>query len=305
MSPSLPDPVRIIQRDWRSSNSVVLFDGPGEATVIDSGYVTDKEQTVELVRRAIEGRRLARLVNTHCHSDHIGGNAALARAFGCLISIPRGEAEVVAAWDDEALLVGPAGQQCERFAYDETLQAGDVVRMGGLDWVAMAAPGHDMDALVFHAPEACLLISGDALWEDGFGVLFPELVGEPGLAATRSTLDMIAGLEIRTVIPGHGPIFTDVGRALERAYSRLEGFERDPGKIVRHALRVLVAFHVLERQAATLDSVAALLGHGAFFAGLNEQSYRLDPRTLAETIVRDLVSSGAVRIADGLIRPRR
>jgi glyoxylase-like metal-dependent hydrolase (beta-lactamase superfamily II) len=287
------------------SNSVVLFDGPGEATVIDSGYVTDRAQTVELVRRAIEGRRLSRLVNTHCHSDHIGGNAALVRVFGCSVSIPRGEAEVVAAWDDDALLVGPAGQQCERFAYDATLQAGDVLRMGRLEWEAIAAPGHDMDALVFYARAARVLISGDALWEDGFGVLFPELFGEPGLAGTRATLDAIAALEIETVIPGHGPVFSDVGGALERAYARLEAFERDPGRITRHALRVLVAFHVLERQTVSLESVAALLGHGAFFAALNERSYRLDPPALAETIVRELASSGAVRIADGLIRPGR
>jgi glyoxylase-like metal-dependent hydrolase (beta-lactamase superfamily II) len=50
--------------------------------------------------------------------------------------------------------------------------------MGGLNWQALAVPGHDMEALGYYNPEKRILISGDALWENGFGVIFPELLGE-------------------------------------------------------------------------------------------------------------------------------
>jgi len=302
-NPILPASIRVLERGWLSSNNIVLHDDAEAGTVIDTGYVTHGAQTVALVRHALEGRRLGRLVNTHCHSDHIGGNAALARAFGCTITIPTGEARNVADWDTEALHLDGFGQRCERFAFDSTIAAGDTLRMGGFDWQALAAPGHDMDSLVLYAPEPRLLISADALWENGFGVLFPELYGEPGLAATRATLDRIAALDVATVIPGHGAVFSEVGAALERAYGRLAAFERDPERVVRNALRALIVFYLLDRQAAPLEELAALLDRASFFAMLNARSYRLEPGALAQKLVAELGASGALRIEAGVVRP--
>jgi glyoxylase-like metal-dependent hydrolase (beta-lactamase superfamily II) len=299
----LPTSIRVLERGWLSSNNVVLHDDADAGTLVDSGYVTHSAQTVALVQHALEGRRLTRLVNTHCHSDHIGGNAALARAFGCTIAIPAGEARNVADWDTEALHLDGFGQRCERFAFDSTIAAGDRLTMGGLDWQAIAAPGHDMDSLVLYAPEARLLISADALWENGFGVLFPELYGEPGVAATRATLDRIAALDVATVIPGHGAVFSGVAAALERAYGRLEAFERDPERVARNAFRALVVFHLLDRQAARMEEIALLLENASFFVMLNKRSYRLAPGALAQKLVGELAATGALRIEAGLVRP--
>ena len=293
----------MLERGWLSSNNIVLHDDAGTGTVVDSGYVTHGAQTVALVRHALEGRRLARLVNTHCHSDHIGGNAALARAFGCTITIPTGEARNVADWDTEALHLDGFGQRCERFAFDSTLVAGDTLTMGGLDWQAIAAPGHDMDSLVLYAPEARLLISADALWENGFGVLFPELYGEPGLAATRATLERIAALDVATVIPGHGAVFSDVDAALERAYGRLEAFARDPERVTRNAFRALIVFYLLDRQSARIDELAALLEEASFFTMLNARSYRLAPGALARRLVTDLAATGVLHVEADVVRP--
>ena len=77
--PALPPEIIVIERGWLSANNVLLFDGD-EATLVDSGYVTHAAQTVALLHAALEGRQLGRLVNTHSHSDHIGGNAAVQRA---------------------------------------------------------------------------------------------------------------------------------------------------------------------------------------------------------------------------------
>ena len=87
----LPPGIEVIERGWLSANNVLLFDG-NEATLVDSGYVSHAAQTVALVGGALAGRRLARLINTHSHSDHIGGNAAVQRAFGCRIGVPAGMA---------------------------------------------------------------------------------------------------------------------------------------------------------------------------------------------------------------------
>jgi glyoxylase-like metal-dependent hydrolase (beta-lactamase superfamily II) len=301
--PKLPDSIRVLERGWLSSNNIVLHDDAETGTVIDTGYVTHGAQTVALVRQALAGRRLGRLVNTHCHSDHIGGNAALARAFGCTISIPAGEAHNVAEWDTEALHLDGFGQRCERFAFDATISAGESLTLGGFEWQALAAPGHDMDSLVLYAPEPRVLISADALWENGFGVLFPELYGEPGLAATRTTLDRIAALDVATVVPGHGAVFGDVGAALERAYGRLEAFARDPERVTRNAFRALIVFYLLDRQSAHVDQLALLLEQASFFVMLNARSYRMAPGALARRLVTELAAAGVLRVEADVVRP--
>ena len=82
MSLRLPDTIRVIERGWLSANNILFLEGDA-ATLVDSGYVSHAAQTVELVRHALDGRPLRRLINTHSHSDHIGGNAALQAEFGC------------------------------------------------------------------------------------------------------------------------------------------------------------------------------------------------------------------------------
>ncbi len=247
----LPDSLLVLERGWLSSNSIVFFEGP-QAALIDSGYVTHASQTVALLTHALGGRRLTRLLNTHSHSDHIGGNAAVSAAFGCRVIVPQGIDATIAEWDEEALLLSPLGQSAARFRHDATIAAGDEVALGGLNWRAIAVPGHDMDALAFHNRERRLLISGDALWRNGFGVIFSELLGHPedagGLKAARETLDVLARLPVDTVIPGHGAPFVAVEDAFERAYQRLAGFEQNVESLARHALKVMLVFALLERR---------------------------------------------------------
>ncbi len=244
---SLPASLRFIQRDWLSSNQIVGIEGD-EATVVDSGYAKHAGQTVALVKQVLDadGVHLVRVVNTHLHSDHCGGNRALADAFGCSITIPKASADEVAAWDESRLSFAATGQQCPRFAHDATLRPGDTLRLGGLDWDVHAAPGHDPKSLIFHCEREGLLISADALWENGFGILFPEIEGESGFAEQQAVLDLIGRLRAERVLPGHGPMFGDVDAALARARAKLDAMRSDPRRHARHALKVLVKFLLLD-----------------------------------------------------------
>ncbi|HBZ08177.1 MAG TPA: MBL fold metallo-hydrolase [Massilia sp.] len=257
MTLRLPATMQVFERGWLSSNNI-LFTGLDTA-LVDSGYVTHAPQTLALVDHALAGRPLGRLLNTHLHSDHCGGNAALQAAYGCQTAIPVAEAGKVAAWDEEALSYRATGQQCPRFGFDAVLAPGDELDLGGLRWQVLAAPGHDPHALLLFCAQEGVLVSGDALWENGFGVVFPELAGEPGFDAVRATLDLIGGLDARVVVPGHGRVFGDVGAALGRAYSRLDYLAADPRRNAENAVKVLVKFLLLERQRIALASLPALL----------------------------------------------
>ena len=300
----LPESIRVIERGWLSANNVVLHER-GEAVVVDSGYGAHAAQTLALLETALRDRQLDRLVNTHCHSDHMGGNAAIQRKFGCRTSIPEGEAPLIERWDEQALLLAIADQRAERFRYDDTFRDGDTLRMGGLDWRVIAAPGHDTHAVMFHSPEARVLISGDALWENGFGVVFPQLFGrDTALAETRATLDAIARLEVDTVIPGHGRPFGGAGAALERAFYRLEGYEEDITRLARHCAKVMLSFSLLEKRSMPLAELPDYVARVPILAELNSRYLRMTPAEMAEWLVSELERAGAARREQGLLLAR-
>ena len=187
MRVTLPPQMHVFVRDWLSANQIVLRSRDGHV-VIDSGYGKHIPLTLALVasRRGLDGGMLSKLVNTHCHSDHMGGNAALARAYGCPIAVPEGEAPAIRAWDSRALLLDYADQRADPFAADEILLAGTTQVWGDLEWRVLAAPGHDIAAVVFFNDEHRILISGDALWENGYGFVMPAEIDPAALQIGRA-----------------------------------------------------------------------------------------------------------------------
>ena len=291
----LPDAIQVLERGWLSSNNIMLL-GRHDTAIIDTGYVSHAPQTLELVRHVLRGRHLDQILNTHLHSDHCGGNAILQAHFGCKTSIPVAEADKVRHWDVEALSFKAPGQRCDRFPFDATIAPGDVLTLADMEWQALGAPGHDPHSLIFYCPQEKVLVSADALWENGFGVIFPELEGESGFAEERATLDLIAGLDVRVAIPGHGAPFTDVAGALARARSRLEYLAADPVRNAQNALKVLLKFLLLERQRMPLADVPQLLLAMPVFAKANANFLKQTPEQLGAWVVGQLVRAGAARI---------
>ncbi len=249
-----------------------------------------------MVRHVLKERPLDRIVNTHLHSDHCGGNALLQRHFGCRTTIPVAEADKVRHWDVNSLSYEFTGQQCERFGFDDTLQSGDVVTLGDLQWQGLAAPGHDPHSLVFFCAAEGILISADALWENGFGVNFPELEGESGFAETGATLELIRSLDARYVIPGHGAPFTDVAGALARARARLDFLAADPARNAQNGVKVMLKFLLLERQSMTLADVEHMFDAIPLLAGARRRFLKQDAAELAQWAAQSLVRAGAARL---------
>jgi glyoxylase-like metal-dependent hydrolase (beta-lactamase superfamily II) len=291
----LPDGIQVFERGWLSSNNILLL-GRHDTALIDTGYLSHAPQTLELVRHALHGRHLDRIINTHLHSDHCGGNAILQAHYGSNTAIPVAEADKVRHWDVEALSFKATGQRCDRFTFDATIAPGDVLKLADMEWQALGAPGHDPHSLIFYCPQERVLVSADALWENGFGVIFPELDGESGFAEERATLDLIAGLELRLVIPGHGAPFSDVAGALARARSRLDYLEADPVRNAQNALKVLLKFLLLERQRIALADVPQLLLAMPVFEAANRNFLHQSPEQLGTWAVSQLVRAAAARI---------
>jgi glyoxylase-like metal-dependent hydrolase (beta-lactamase superfamily II) len=293
----LPATMHVLERGWLSSNNIV-FCGQHETAVLDTGYVTHAAQTLALVQQVLQGRTLDRVLNTHLHSDHCGGNASLQAHYACRTTIPFAEREKVLQWNQDALSYRATGQQCPQFSFTDTLQPGDYLTLGDLEWQALAAPGHDPHSLVFYCASEKVLISADALWEHGFGVIFPELEGESGFAQARASIDFMAKLDVRLVIPGHGPMFAGFGAALARAWARLDFFEADPQRHAQYAIKVMLKFLLLEHQRIALPALPEMMANLLIVSNANQRFFQQTPQQLAEAAVAQLVRAGAARVND-------
>ncbi len=296
---ALPNTLRVFERGWLSSNNVLALDRDGGATLIDTGYVSHAPQTVALVEQALAGRVLTRVLNTHLHSDHCGGNAALIARFGAALSIPPGHAPAVAAWDEDVLTFRATGQRCARFKYDALLAPDSSVELGGFLWQVLAAPGHDPHQVMLWCASERILISADVLWQNGFGAIFPEIEGESGFAEQRTLLETIAQVQPRWVIPGHGAPFSDVARALARAHKRLAALAEDPARNARQVAKTLVKFHLLEVRSVTFDELAAHFSVVRYLQQINARYVQQPWPRFMRTIVDDLLALGAAAERDG------
>jgi glyoxylase-like metal-dependent hydrolase (beta-lactamase superfamily II) len=278
---------------------------PGDNVLVDSGYCTHREHTLELLAGGdgLDREPLERLVNTHCHSDHMGGNAAIANAYGCRVTIPAGEVKHVQPWTPQSAWMEQFDQRADPFHFDDTIAAGEAFEGGGFEWEAHAAPGHDMDALMFFEPVNRVLISGDALWETGMGFVWPQDGANPYIEAAREALATIERLRPAIVIPGHGAPFFDAPGSIAQVRSKLDAFARDPVKNARHMTKSMFVFALLDRQAMNAAEVPAYVQRVPCYRQISERFLGMDPKALADWLLADLARAGAITVHDGIVRP--
>ena len=294
--------LQVFERGWLSANNILLTDDDS-ATLIDSAYVTHEAQTVALVQNALNGRALDRLVNTHLHSDHCGGNHHLQTHYTQLETwIPPGEAKAVSIWDVEALSYEATGQLCPRFKFEGLLQVGQILRLACLNWEVHAAPGHDPHSVILFEPTHKILISADALWANGFGVVFPELEGVDAFHEVAQTLDLIESLKPIWVIPGHGAVFNNVDAALEIARKKLDGFVQNPQKHGRYGAKVLLKFKLLELNQVENKAFKAWATGVPYLIQLHQSfGEKMPMQDWLEDMLLDLERSKALAFQDNMI----
>ncbi|HLO95033.1 MAG TPA: MBL fold metallo-hydrolase [Burkholderiaceae bacterium] len=298
----LPSHISFIERGWLSANMVLLGGDARGPLVVDTGYVSHATQTLALVGQHLDeqghGAPQA-LLNTHLHSDHCGGNGALQARYGSPVWIPPAEFDAAAAWDTGRLSFEDTGQRCARFVPSERLMPGSWVEQGPCRWEVHAAPGHDPASVILFEPRLGVLMSADALWEKGFGIVFPELAPHPtqGAAFTEAegTLDLIQALRPALILPGHGPAFADTASALREARSRLAYFRAEPVRHALHAGKALLMYHLLEWRERSWDALERWLATTPVQRRLQELAEAPEVRNWAHSLVEGLCKAGQLQ----------
>lgn len=290
----LPQGFHFFERGWLSSNSLLIHDRD-QAVVFDTGYATHAHQLLSLLKNVLHDQSLDLIVNSHLHSDHCGGNALLQAIFPEIdIQIPTRQFGHVSNWSDALLTYEVTGQHCPRFKPTLHLSDSDLVNTGGYVWQVFMAPGHDNDECIFFQPDFNILLSADALWENGLGVVFPEFLGGIGFDNVSKTLDLIESLKPDLILPGHGPYFSNLIQSIANARRKLDLFSKSPDLHAFYSAKVLLKFKLLEIQSMAIkDFISWSMGiqmleiiHSNFFSSINKKLW-------IESLIFELIARGA------------
>lgn len=184
-------------------NGYLLRGSEGEYVAIDA----PKGFAAWILRQLPEGARLAHLLITHQHFDHIADAAELQETTGCCIHACMAyDAGLTLAANAQAWGIAPP----RAFRVDDVLGARDAhARWAELAWETLHVPGHSPDSIVYALPERCELYSGDVLFEGSVGRT--DFPGGSAAQLARGIRSKIMTRPPATMVyPGHGPA-TSVG----------------------------------------------------------------------------------------------
>jgi len=172
-----------------------ILRGAQAALLVDPGEEADR------ILRALGDTPVEAILLTHCHFDHVGAVAPLARATGAPVWCPEVEVPVLA--DVMRYVPWPGIGPYESYVADRTLAGGERLTLAGIELDVVPTPGHSPGHLSYSVRTERVLVSGDVLFAGSVGRT--DLPG--GDAATL--LDSLALLlethpDDTRVLPGHG-----------------------------------------------------------------------------------------------------
>ena len=171
-------------------------DGGDRALLIDPGDEPERLQAaVEELGVTVEA-----ILVTHCHFDHIGAVAPMARATGAPVYCPKLEVPVLA--DIMSWVPWPGIGPFESYDADETVVGGERLELAGLEIDVLFTPGHSPGHVSYSIPGELALFSGDVLFEGSIGRT--DLPGGDHATLMRTLAALVDALPDETVVyPGH------------------------------------------------------------------------------------------------------
>ena len=201
-------------------NDVVIIEGIGydsniyifEDVMVDTGTGDNIQYIKDSMKKAgISEDDLALIVNTHNHYDHIGGN----RCFNLDVAMHREDAKAIQEKNDDTTAASIFGRSMEGMKVDRILEEGDKIH----DFEVLHTPGHTKGGICLYNGE--ILISGDTVFADG-GYGRMDIGGN--LEDMKESLKRLKNLNVKYLLPGHGPWVKDGSRHIKTSYSMLTGY---------------------------------------------------------------------------------
>ena len=189
-------------------NTYLVYDETKECVVFDPGCYEayEKKELFEKIKEL--GLKPVRLINTHCHIDHVFGNKFIAETFNLELECHRGELTVLQYVPQACMMYG--------IPYPEPspmpgafLEEGQKVNFGNTELDILFTPGHSPASICFYSAKDKFVIAGDVLFRESIGRT--DLPGGNFDTLINSIKTQLFSLPDEVVVyPGHGP-HTNVG----------------------------------------------------------------------------------------------
>jgi glyoxylase-like metal-dependent hydrolase (beta-lactamase superfamily II) len=289
----LPAWVTWQRRPFPDANLLLL--GGRQPALVGSGFVAHAQDTAAWAR--VHTGQVALVVNTHWHADHVGGNGLL-QATGAGIAASAVDAAAVARRDPGCCQAEYLDQPVSPYTIDEPLHDGQILRLGDADWRVIRTPGHTPGHLSLWQPEERLLVVGDALSDYDVGWVNLALDGPEVAATALASLQRLADLTPRVLLPAPGPIPADPAAAFAAALGRAQRLVDDPAGAVWYGARRIFAFALMIRDGIPADEVEPYLHARAWLTDAARLLNRT-PEALAAELVDTVLRSGAIILCGG------
>ena len=201
----------------RKINGIVMVEGNVDCNVyvfqdvlIDTGTGKNMDYILKSIQEAgVNLDDLSLIVNTHNHYDHVGGNQCL----DLKVAMHQEDAQAMENGDDIATAAIMFGESMGKMKVDWKLQEGDKIH----DFEVLHTPGHTRGGICLY--DGKTLISGDTVFTDGgFGRM--DLGGS--VQDMRESLKRLSELEVKYLLPGHGPCTDEGSKHIQLAYKILK-----------------------------------------------------------------------------------
>ena len=288
----LPD-FYFFQRGYLNANHFAYRSA--RPVLIDTGYIGDWETTeTVLARIGLDLDRTARIISTHTHCDHIGGNHFIQVRSDCAIALhPRG-VRFMQERDDRSPWWSYYHQEAAFFDPTERLADRQEIQVGPYRFEVIHTPGHAADGLVLYCRSRRILLSSDALWENDFPVMTLAVEGADAIATMLTSLNKIATLEVDRVFPGHGAPFGDFNAALARARDRLERFQTDPQLVGWDLVKKIIVYTIMMHEKVPRESFLDNLMVTNWYPDTIDRYFAGDHQTVFDKVIADFDRRGII-----------
>ena len=184
-----------------SENTYILYDETKECIIIDPGCSNEEErkELSDFIKE--ENLKPVKLLNTHCHIDHVFGNSFIAKKYNLGLEIHKDDLQVLHSLPQVSHLYGLNAE--ESVEPSNFLNEGDIVRFGNSSLEIFFTPGHSPGSISFYNKEEKFVIGGDVLFHDSIGRTdLPGGDHETLLASIREKLFKLD--DDFAVLSGHG-----------------------------------------------------------------------------------------------------
>lgn len=215
------------QAGHRLGVNVYLIENDGEYVLIDIGYEDDVDEIIDLVRRmdfSLSACKL--LIATHADVDHTQGLKRAQDVFKAPIAAHPDAIESLESGDPEMTFSRIKAQDIDipmpRVKVSQTLNEGDVVKIGRVNLAVWSTPGHTAGQLAFKMDN--LLFVGDNIYRDGSVGVIDAHHGS-SLPDYIKSLKRILADDSEFLLPSHGPVFRRDNALIQNTIKRLDAYQ--------------------------------------------------------------------------------